>query len=103
MALLLIADSQVQRVWNQVWANRELLRTSTNVLVKNFDHVEAAYKSIKPNVSYNFKIKLLFYVLLLQVYTAYHKFNVLFLHHNFMLYRFKSILPTVSYNSKFKS
>ena len=50
MALMLIADSQVQRIWNQVRANRELLRTSTYVLVKNIDHVEAAYRSIKPTV-----------------------------------------------------
>ena len=36
---MLIADSQVQRIWNQVRANRELLRTSTYVLVKNIEHV----------------------------------------------------------------
>ena len=51
MALMLIADSQVQRIWNQVRANRELLRTSTYVLVKNIEHVSAAYQSIKPSVS----------------------------------------------------
>ena len=51
MTLLVLGDSQVERVWNHVRGDREQLRTGQFYPVKNRASVLNGFKSIKPNVS----------------------------------------------------
>ena len=51
MTLLVLGDSQVERVWNHVRGDREQLRTGQFYPVKNRSSVLNGFKSIKPNVS----------------------------------------------------
>ena len=51
MALLVLGDSQVERVWNHVRGDREQLRTGYFFPVKNRSSMMNGFKSIKPNVS----------------------------------------------------
>ena len=51
MTLLVLGDSQVERVWNHVRGDREQLRAGYFYPVKNRSSVLNGFKSIKPNVS----------------------------------------------------
>ena len=49
--LLLLGDSQVDRVLNHVRGDRESLRTGLFFAVKSCAHLSFGFKSIKPSVS----------------------------------------------------
>ena len=51
MALLVLGDSLVERVWNHVRGDREQLRTGYFFPVKNRSSMMNGFKAIKPNVS----------------------------------------------------
>ena len=51
MALLLLADSNAERIWLSVRNNRELLRSAIFVPVKRFDQMQAGFQTILPSVS----------------------------------------------------
>ena len=51
MSLLLLGDSNVERVWLNVRNNRELLRGAVFVAVKRFDQIQPGFQAIHPNVS----------------------------------------------------
>ena len=51
MALLLLADSNSERIWLSVKNNRELLRSAIFVPVKRFDQMQAGFQTILPSVS----------------------------------------------------
>ena len=51
MALLLLADSNAERIWLSVRNNRELLRTAIFVPVKRYDQMQAGFQAILPSVS----------------------------------------------------
>ena len=51
MALLLLADSNSERIWLSVKNNRELLRSAIFVPVKRFDQMQAGFQAILPSVS----------------------------------------------------
>ena len=48
--LLILGDSQVERVWNHVRGDREQLKTGFFVPVKNKKAMLNGFKSIKPTV-----------------------------------------------------
>lgn len=48
--LLILGDSQVERVWNHVRGDREQLKTGYFVPVKNKKAMLNGFKSIKPTV-----------------------------------------------------
>ena len=50
MSLLVLADSQVDRIWRNVRQNRELLRTATYAPVKNFGQLSEGMKVITASV-----------------------------------------------------
>ena len=51
MVLLLLGDSQVQRIWPNVRLDRELLRDAIYVPVKNRASILSGYQSITASVS----------------------------------------------------
>ena len=51
MSLLLLGDSNVERVWLNVRNNRELLRGAVFDAVKRFDQIQPGFQAIHPNVS----------------------------------------------------
>ena len=54
MALLLLADSQLERVWPNVRNNREAYRTAIFTPVKNFDQMLKGFMNIQSTVSLKF-------------------------------------------------
>ena len=52
MSLLILADSQVERVWRNVRNNRELLRTATYVPVKRIGQLHDGVKSMTAQVRF---------------------------------------------------
>ena len=50
VSLLILGDSQVERVWNHVRGDREQLKTGYFVPVKNKKAMLNGFKSIKPTV-----------------------------------------------------
>ena len=55
MALLLLADSQLERVWPNVKNNREAYRTGIFIPVKNHDQMLIGFQGIQSSVSSFFK------------------------------------------------
>jgi len=51
MSLLLLGDSNVERVWLNVRNNRDLLRGALFVAVKRFDQLLAGFQALHPSVS----------------------------------------------------
>ena len=51
MSLLLLADSNVERVWLSVRNNRERLRDAIFVAVKRYDQMQSGFQAILPSVS----------------------------------------------------
>ena len=51
MSLLLLGDSNVERVWLNVRNNRELLRGAVFVAVKQFDQIHVGFQALHPSVS----------------------------------------------------
>ena len=49
--LLLLGDSQVERVWNHVRGDRDLLRTGLFFPVKSRKAMDAGFKALKATVS----------------------------------------------------
>ena len=49
--LLILGDSQIERVWNNVRGNREVLRSALFVPVKNRNSMIPGMQAIKPTVS----------------------------------------------------
>ena len=58
MALLLLADSQLERVWPNVKNNREAYRTGIFIPVKNFDQMLSGFQGITATVSFKFFVEL---------------------------------------------
>ena len=56
MSLLLLADSQIERVWLNVRNNREAYRSAIFVPVKNFDQLLNGFNSIQSTVSLIFAL-----------------------------------------------
>ena len=50
--LLILGDSQIERVWNNVRGNREMLRSALYFPVKNRNSLLAGFQAIKPTVSW---------------------------------------------------
>ena len=50
MSLLIIADSQVERVWRNVRQNREMLRTATYIPVKRISQLPDGVKAMTAQV-----------------------------------------------------
>ena len=50
MAMLVLGDSNVERVWLNVRNNRELLRSAVFTAVKRFDQLQSGYQSMLPTV-----------------------------------------------------
>ena len=50
MSLLLLGDSNVERIWLQVRNNREMLRTATLVAVKRLDQLTSGYQALNSSV-----------------------------------------------------
>ena len=55
--MLLLADSNVERVWLSVRNNRERLRDAIFVAVKRYDQMQSGFQAILPSVSIFFKKK----------------------------------------------
>ena len=51
MSLLLLGDSNVERVWLNVRNNRDLLRGAMFVAVKRFDQLHTGFQALHPSVS----------------------------------------------------
>ena len=66
MSLLILADSQVERAWQSVRQNRELLRTATFFPVKQFQQLPDGVRAINAQVGY-FIHDLLSYLLYLVI------------------------------------
>lgn len=49
--LLVLGDSQVERVWNHVRGDREQLKSGLFFAVKSRAHLFSGFKSMKPGVS----------------------------------------------------
>ena len=49
--LLILGDSQIERVWNNVRGNREVLPSALFVPVKNRNSMIPGMQAIKPTVS----------------------------------------------------
>lgn len=63
--LLFLGDSQVERVWNHVRGDRDLLRTGLFFPVKSRKAMDAGFKALKSNVSlciYNLCVLDLYFV-----------------------------------------
>ena len=63
--LLLLGDSQVERVWNHVRGDRDLLRTGLFFPVKSRKAMDAGFKALRPTVSlciYNLCVLDLYFV-----------------------------------------
>ena len=58
MSLLLLADSNVERIWLNVRNNRELLRTAIVVAVKRVDQMQPGFQAIVPSVCLKFSFVL---------------------------------------------
>ena len=61
--LLILGDSQIERVWNNVRGNREMLQSAFYFPVKNRNSLLAGFQAAKPTVSWilcYFKIATLF-------------------------------------------
>ena len=56
MSLLLLADSQIERVWLNVRNNREAYRSAIFIPVKNFDQLLNGFNSIQSTVSLIFAL-----------------------------------------------
>ena len=54
--LLLLGDSQIERVWNNVRGNREMLRSALYFPVKNRNSLLAGFQAVKPTVSYQYDL-----------------------------------------------
>ena len=50
MSLLVLGDSQIDRIWRNVRQNRELLRTATYAPVKNFAQLGDGFKTLTASV-----------------------------------------------------
>ena len=50
MSLLIIADSQVERVWRNVRQNREMLRTATYIPVKRIGQLQDGVRAMTAQV-----------------------------------------------------
>ena len=61
MSLLLLGDSNVERVWLNVRNNRDLLRGALFVAVKRFDQLHAGFQALHPSVSIKHLLRLLWY------------------------------------------
>ena len=57
MALMLLGDSNVERVWLNVCNNRELLRSAVVFSVKRFDQVQSGFQALVPSVSVNSNVE----------------------------------------------
>lgn len=57
MALMLLGDSNVERVWLNVRNNRELLRNAVVFSVKRFDQVQSGFQALVPSVSVNSNVE----------------------------------------------
>lgn len=51
MQLLLLGDSQIERIWVNVRGNRELLRNAIYIPVKRLDQMAGGFNSITASVS----------------------------------------------------
>ena len=51
MSLLLLGDSNVERIWLNVRNNRELLRTGLFIAVKRFDQLSSGFQAVTSSVS----------------------------------------------------
>ena len=65
MALMLLGDSNVERVWLNVRNNRELLRNAVVFSVKRLDQIQSGFQALIPSVSVNNNVE---NVRLIQVY-----------------------------------
>ena len=59
MSLLLLADSNVERVWLSVRNNRERLRDAIFVAVKRYDQMQSGFQAILPSVSISLHVLVL--------------------------------------------
>ena len=50
MSLLVLADSQIERVWRSVRQDREILKTAEFVPVKRFNQMHDGFKAMKATV-----------------------------------------------------
>ena len=50
MSLLILADSQIERVWRSVRQDREILKTAEFVPVKRFNQMHDGFKAMKATV-----------------------------------------------------
>ena len=53
MSLLILADSQVERVWGNVRQNRELLQTASYVPVKRISQLQYGIRAMTAHVCFN--------------------------------------------------
>ena len=51
MSLLLLADSNAEKIWLNVRDNREMLRTAIFVPVKRLDQLQMGFQAMLPSVS----------------------------------------------------
>ena len=58
MSLLVLADSQIERVWRSVRQDREILKTAEFVPVKRFNQMHDGFKAMKATV----RLPLMFFV-----------------------------------------
>ena len=65
MALMLLGDWNVERVWLNVRNNRELLRNAVVFSVKRLDQIQSGFQALIPSVSVNNNVE---NVRLIQVY-----------------------------------
>ena len=56
--LLILGDSQVERVWNNVRGNREILRSALYIPVKNRNSIIPGLQAVKPTVRVRYEIKM---------------------------------------------
>ena len=50
MSLLILADSQIERVWRSVRQDRDILKTAEFVPVKRFNQMHDGFKAMKATV-----------------------------------------------------
>ena len=65
MALMLLGDWNVERVWLNVRNNRELLRNAVVFSVKRLDQIQSGFQALIPSVSVKNNVE---NVRLIQVY-----------------------------------
>ena len=56
--LLILGDSQVERVWNNVRGNREILRSALYIPVENRNSIIPGLQAVKPTVRVLNEIKM---------------------------------------------